>query len=157
VGLDLLTVDKGCIIQPPHSYELFRWEQLLNHSTPTHCPKVIIKVWSSNVQKWEKGPSGKACRECWRERGYTSRFCHVDATQVGGAIQQIRFLAVWVKDGWASYWNWPEFEKDLFHTCSMSNLLTPPGLVLHHDYAMPPLTEHTPDTHIHPMPNRPQS
>jgi hypothetical protein len=54
-------------------------------------------------------------------------------------------------------WNWPEFEKDLFHTRSMSNLLTPPGLVSCRDYATPPLMEHIPDARVHPMPNRPQS
>jgi hypothetical protein len=62
-----------------------------------------------------------------------------------------------VQEGWASYWNWLEFEKNLFHTRSMSNMLTPPGLVLRHDYATPPLTEHIPDARVHPMPNRPQS
>jgi hypothetical protein len=155
--VDLLTVDKGCIIQPPHIYELFWCKQLLNHTTPTLCTKVVIEVWSSNSQTWEKGPAGKGCQECWRERGYTSWFRHVDATQVRGAVQQIRFLAIRVKEGWASYWNWPEFEKDLFHTHSMSNLLTPPGLVSCCDYATPPLTEHIPDARVHPMPNRPQS
>jgi hypothetical protein len=81
----------------------------------------------------------------------------VDATQVGGAIQKIRFLAIRVKEGWASYWNWPEFEKDLFPTGSMPNLLTPPELVSRHDYATSLWTEHIPDARVHPMPNRPQS
>jgi hypothetical protein len=88
--VDLLTVDKGCLIHPPHSYELSRWEQLLNHtSTSTLCPKVVIKVWSSNVQMWKKGPARKACQERWRERGYTSRFRCVDATQVGLELARI--------------------------------------------------------------------
>jgi hypothetical protein len=44
------------------------------------------------------------------------------------------------------------------YTRSMSNLLTPPGLVSHRDYAIPPLTEHIPDARVHPsMPNRLQS
>jgi hypothetical protein len=94
--VDLLTVDKGCITQPPHGYEINRWEDLLNHTDQELRPKVVIEIWSSNVQTWEKGPAGKACRERWRERerGYVSRFRRVDTTQVGGAIH------------WQQMWLW---------------------------------------------------
>lgn len=101
--VDLLIVDKGCITQPPHGYKSNRWEDLLNHTNQELSPKVVIKMWSSNLQTWEKGPAGKACQERWRERAYVSWFRRVDATQVGGAIQQVRFIPVRVKDGWALY------------------------------------------------------
>ena len=155
--VDLLTVDKGCITQPPHGYELSRWETLLDHTAPEGRPKVVVEVWSSNAQTWEKGPAGKACRERWRERGYVSRFRRVDATQVGGAIQQVRFIAVRVKEGWASFWQWPAFEKDAFHVRSMSNLLTPPGLVSARDYGSPTGNCFIPDARVDPMPNRPHA
>jgi hypothetical protein len=60
VELDLLTVDQGCIAQPLYGYELNRWEDLLNHADQERRPKVVIKIWSSNSQTWEKGPAGKA-------------------------------------------------------------------------------------------------
>jgi hypothetical protein len=152
-----LTVDKGCITQPPHGYEINRWEDLLNHTDQELRPKVVIEIWSSNAQTWEKGPAGKACRERWRERerGYVSRFRRVDTTQVGGAIQQVRFISVRVKEEWASYWQWPEFEKDAFQVRSMSNLLTPPGLVAARDYGTLARSCYIPDARTEPMPNRP--
>ena len=155
--VDLLTVDKGCVTQPPHGYELTRWEDLLNHTDQESRPKVVVEIWASNAQTWEKGPAGKACRERWRERGYSSRFRRVDATQVGGAIQQVRFLAVRVQEDWASYWHWPDFEKDSFQVRSMSKLLTPPGLVSVRDYRTPAGPCYLPDARTDPMPNRPKA
>ncbi len=155
--VDLLTVDKGCVTQPPHGYELTRWEDLLNHTDQESRPKVVVEIWASNAQTWEKGPAGKACRERWRERGYSSRFRRVDATQVGCAIQQVRFLAVRVQEDWASYWQWPDFEKDSFQVRSMSNLLTPPGLVSVRDYRTPAGPCYLPDARTDPMPNRPKA
>jgi hypothetical protein len=136
-SVGLLTVDKGCIAQPPHGHESNRWEDLLNHTPWGLRPKVVIEIWSSNAQTWEKGPAGKVCRERWRERGHVSRFRRVDATQVGGAIQQVRFIAVRAKEGWASCWQWPVFEKDAFQVRSMSSLLTFPGLVSARDCGSP--------------------
>ena len=85
--VDLLTVDKGCITQSPHGYELSQWETLLDHTAQEVQPKVVVEIWLSNAQPWEKGPAGKACWERWPERGYASRFRRVDATQVGCVIQ----------------------------------------------------------------------
>jgi hypothetical protein len=159
--VDLLTVDRGCLTRAPHGYEINRWEDLLNHTDKANRPKVVVEIWASNAQTWERGPAGKVCRVRWQDRGYVSRFRRVDATQVGGAIQQVRFVAVRIQEDWASYWNWPEFEKDSGHVRSMSNLLTPPGLVSFRDYGTPGVAgtpsqgAYVPDARTEPMPNRP--
>jgi hypothetical protein len=158
--VDLLTVDRGCRTRAPHGYEIYRWEDLLNHTDKANRPKVVVEIWASNAQTWERGPAGKVCRVRWQDRGYVSRFRRVDATQVGGAIQQVRFVAVRIQKDWASYWNWPEFEKDSGHVRSMSNLLTPPGLVSFRDYGTPGVAgtpsqgAYVPDARTEPMPNR---
>jgi hypothetical protein len=105
----------------PHGYEINRWEDLLNHTDKANRPKVVFEIWASNAQTWERGPAGKVCRVWWQDRGYVSRFRRVDATQVGGAIQQVWFVAVRIQEDWASYWNWPEFEKDSSHVRSIWN------------------------------------
>jgi hypothetical protein len=89
-----------------------------------------------------------------------SRFQRVDATQVGGAIQKLRFVFVRVKEEWALHWHWPKFEKDASLVWSrMYNLLTPPGLESsHHDCGAPAAdAAYVAGSHICPMPTRPQS
>ena len=47
--VNLFTVDKGYITQPPHGHELSRWEALLDHTDQEVQPKVVVEIWSSNA------------------------------------------------------------------------------------------------------------
>ena len=40
----LFSMDKDCITQPPHGYEIKRWEDLLNHIDKENCPKVVTEI-----------------------------------------------------------------------------------------------------------------
>ncbi len=70
----------------------------------------------------------------WEELGYTTRCRTVQATDVGGAIQQEKLITARVQQEWGHAWKWDpeEAQPDLIRP--MSNLLTPPGLVPYKAY-----------------------
>jgi hypothetical protein len=58
--------------------------------------------------------------------GYTTT-CHViNATEIGGAINQERLIVARVHHFWGHLWRWGQFEAGQEVTCPMRNLLTPP-------------------------------
>ena len=52
----------------------------------------------------------------------------MNATNVGGAIQQVRLMVVRVANFLEKYWDWKFFDSGI-RPRPMSNLLTPPGLL----------------------------
>ena len=125
--VDLLVVDQGTNTQPPNQYSRNPWEEVVEASTPPNKPKVVVEAWPATAQLWSKGPMNKACVTRWQKQGYTSHCKLVRATEVGGAIRQIRLIIARVAKN--RNWNWDCIDRDPDLIRPMSNLLTPPGLV----------------------------
>jgi hypothetical protein len=129
--IDLLVVDQGHMNRPPGtttSERPSKWEQIVQNVPDEVRPKVVIESWPEKAIGWMEGPMAKSARIRWRKLGYVSRFQRVDATTIGGAIEQACLLVIRITTSIQHLWMWRT--KDLFGLKRpMSNLLTPPGLV----------------------------
>lgn len=149
--VDLLVVDRGFQLEPPHDYRHLPWEELVTGTPQERRPEVIIEVWGPSSHLWGKGPMNKACVSRWANKGFQSYCRMVRAVDVGGAIRQNRLIIARVKSG--RTWNWDTMERGAEVIRPMSNLLTPPGLVRKSSYVEPP-SYAVPDAMTDPMPNR---
>jgi hypothetical protein len=130
--VDLLTVERGFSNEPPLTCERDTWEKLVSRTEKSKQPRVIIETWPPNAQLWTKGPTCKSTVTRWHEMDYVSRHKRIDATNVGGAINQSHLLIAQVKREWSHLWVWSAEETKIGASRPMSNLLTPPGLVGSH-------------------------
>lgn len=127
--VDLLTIEQGHLTTPPPKYQRTSWEDLVEFS-PKECrPRVLIETWPGTAQMWRQGPVCKGHTSVWAEMGYTTRCRLINATEVGGAIQQERLIVARVHAHWEHLWSWDNIEAGQEVLRPMSNLLTPPGLV----------------------------
>ena len=149
--VDLLTVERGFATKPPLKYERDAWEKLISRTEKSNQPRVIIEAWPPNAQLWTKGPTCKSTTTRWHEMDYVTRCKRIDATNVGGAINQSRLLVARVKREWVHLWVWSTEETEFDTPRPMSNLLTPPGLVGSHKYVEGRRGD--PIAIIHPMPS----
>jgi hypothetical protein len=151
--VDLLVVDRSHVTKPPLEYRMERCEEIVEATFVSCRPRVVLEVYPPGAQLWDKGPASKVSRTRWAERGYVSRFRRVNATQVGGAISQVRLLVSRVQLHYAPGWVWGEGEDEAFTPRPMSNLLTPPGMVRASSYGTPPGS--IPSAFTDPMPATP--
>jgi hypothetical protein len=127
--VDLLAVESGYLKTPPTKYSRTAWSTLVE-GTPQECqPRVVIETWPASAQMWRQGPICKSHTTVWKEMRYTTRCCVVNATEVGGAINQERLIVARVHRFWDHLWRWGQFESGQEVTRPMSNLLTLAGLV----------------------------
>jgi hypothetical protein len=84
-----------------------------------HSPyNVVIKIWLSNAQMWEKA---RTCRKSLSKALVGTRLVYILFVTSGchiswrGYSAKVNCVAFGLKEEWASYWNWPEFEKDSFY------------------------------------------
>jgi hypothetical protein len=80
-----------------------------------------------------------------------SRYKRINATNVGGAINQSRLLVARVKREWSHLWVWGTEETEIDIPRPMSNLLIPPGLVGSHKYVSGRSGD--PIAIVHPVPS----
>jgi hypothetical protein len=99
--VDLLTVERGFSTKPPLKYERDTWEKLISRTEKKNQPREVIEAWPPNAQLWTKGPTCKGTMTRWHEMDYVSRYKRIDATNVGGAINQSRLLIARVKKEWS--------------------------------------------------------
>jgi hypothetical protein len=90
--LDLLVVERGTFHQPPSTLERRPRENLVYQANVINRPKVVIKVWASLAQVWNRGPMSKACVSRWKTHDYVTHCRLIKETSVGGVIQQDRLL-----------------------------------------------------------------
>jgi hypothetical protein len=151
--VDLLVVEQGHIQRPPSSAAEQNWEALIAATPISKRPRVVIESWGSGADLWEKGPTTKGSQSRWSKLGYTSRCRRVNASHVGGAINQVRFLVARVQDAYAPLWSWKAYPSPPPPARPMGNLLTPPGLVRKSAYCQ--LEIDSPMDTLDPMPSYP--
>ena len=125
--VDLLTIDQGHRKRPPSHAQGLTREWIEEIETTKHAPKYVVESWPGASAIWRAGPLCKAETTRWEQAGYTSTGRLIRATDIGGALQQARYLIIRTKQG-AKLPRWPLIHKPA-HERPMSNLLTPPGLV----------------------------
>ena len=129
----LLVVERGHIIKPSKVHQVERWEQMIDNTTTSKRPQIVVEIWTGSAQLWTHGPTAKSSITRWRERGFGTRCRRVSALQTGGAIHQIRLIVVRLNKGWEHQWAWAHLPSPV-PMRPMSNLLTPPGLVPRNQY-----------------------
>ena len=130
--VDLLVVEKSSIQKAPEATQVANaHEKMIEGASEGNRPSLVVETWRGNAQLWTYGPMGKLCVIRWVQMGYYSRCKRVEATQVGGAINQDRLIVVRVRTGAGlPEWKWQNLERsDSGVQRPMSNLLTPPGLL----------------------------
>ena len=111
--VDLLAVENGYLKTPPIKYSRTAWTNLVE-GTPQECrPRVVVETWPASAQMWRQGPICKAHTTVWKEMGYTTRCRVVNATEVGGAVNQERLIVARVHVHWDHLWRWGRFEAGL--------------------------------------------
>jgi hypothetical protein len=100
--VDLLTVERGSLRSPSCSTNI--WEKLVSKTETSKRPRVILESWPPNAQLWTKGPTCKSTTTRWNELDFVSQCKRVDATKVGGAINQSRLLVARVRKDWSHLW-----------------------------------------------------
>ena len=125
-----------------------RWEEEIETTSEAKRPKVIFESWKESATLWKGGPTSKLAVSIWKGRGYYTRSRVVNATEVGGAIQQQRLLVARLHYT-APKWEWPAPETG--PTRSMENHLTPDAL-LRPKYLTNPCRTLPPHYQTHPMP-----
>ena len=105
----------------------------MEHTQASHRPKVILECWKTSAITWAHGPFTKACLARWTHKGYESSLKLLHGLDVGSATNHHRLMIVRVAKDLMPLWNWPDSPRRTPHR-SMSNLLTPPGLVPKHLY-----------------------
>eukprot|EP00532_Pseudo-nitzschia_australis_P008187 CAMPEP_0168163876 /NCGR_PEP_ID=MMETSP0139_2-20121125/620_1 /TAXON_ID=44445 /ORGANISM="Pseudo-nitzschia australis, Strain 10249 10 AB" /LENGTH=206 /DNA_ID=CAMNT_0008080821 /DNA_START=177 /DNA_END=794 /DNA_ORIENTATION=- len=131
--VDLLVLELASIIRPHKNLEASAWEALVATTQIQLWPKVILECWIGPAISWSQGPMSKLAVTWWSELGYAS-FCKVlQATEIDGALFQVRLLVAPIQTESSQQWVWPlTMTHQGVHP--MSNLLTPPGLVPQHLY-----------------------
>lgn len=154
--VDLLVVERGHIQRSPRSPQVEEWEKLVAATPLAKRPTLIVETWRPNALVWSSGPTSKSSLTRWRQLGYASRCKRVCATQVGGAITQVKLLVLRIAEPKSAGWTWPAEEAASTEVRPMSNLLTPPGLVGWNKYIRnrPDLEEQALDVLTSPMPNQ---
>lgn len=104
-----------------------RVEQALAVTDVSDRPLYVCEAWNCGAPMWTLGPVSKLVNERWKKLGYLTHCRWVQATQVGGAIDQSRLLVVRVSRSTGTPWEWDRSVNTLPRP--MSNLLTPPGLI----------------------------
>ena len=116
-------------------------------------PRLVIEIWDPAASTWDHGPLSKGIRTRWLAQRYRT-FCKtLSATEVGGAIDQCRLLVVrqhTLDERDHGVWSWPATHPGDTPR-SMSNLLTPDGLVPPHLFLRRPV-QHTWDPAHDAMP-----
>ena len=122
---DLVFLERGRSPEQNYTEEPL-WERNLGPDWKGTC---LIESWPPRAALWRHGPVSKVAATRWEGRGYTTHCRVINATQVGGALQQERLLVVrWSKQT-SLPWTWAAEEPLHTPVRPMSNLLTPPGLV----------------------------
>ena len=128
--VDVFVVERGHIINEEKKDSTLGWRSVVQETSIGRRPGLIVESWDSRALLWGCSPVSKIEKVRWAENGYVSRYQVVRATQVGGAIRQERLLVVRIQNALSPYWRWDHLVKTTEQQeRSMSNLLTPPGLV----------------------------
>ena len=143
--VDLLVIERGHHSKASGIIRSETWEEMAG-STPTDKrPQIVLEAWRSDIQVWKYRPMCKPTVTRWLKLGYQSHCKFVNATAIGGAVDQDRALVIRVRSEEANAnsgeWKWDQWDHNLSVIRPMSNLLVPPGLV-----------HRTPKWHSHPMP-----
>ncbi|CAJ1956285.1 unnamed protein product [Cylindrotheca closterium] len=151
--VDLLVIERSHYCRPTKTPRKEEWELLISGTPPLQRPRIVIESWQADAQLWKFGPVSKASWKQWEDLGYGTQSKTIDATAVGGAINQRRLLVIRTAADLGPRWTWDNLDRDLTVIRPMGNLLTPPGLVprdrfRHHD------SGHAPDSQRDPMPPR---
>ena len=138
--VETLAVERDHMIRPSkiqgdHPRE--NWEKLIDKTRECAQPKVVIEMWNENATGWEHGPMSKGHKIRWTEREYVSRYRHVNAVNIRGAIQHARLIVLRLKVEWNKRFMWRPFTENP-QPRSMGNLLTPPGLLSRKSRVSPP-------------------
>ena len=153
--VDLLVVERGDITAPPPAATAgpSHWELLITHCTPAQRPTVVIETWQGRASLWPEGPSGKATVKRWSILGYITRCRVIQASAIGGAINQERLVVVRLLPIMDTVWSWPSLHPAGLPR-AMGNLLTPPGLLPPGTFTrkLPPHVNHTSDPQLDCMP-----
>jgi hypothetical protein len=152
--VDLLVVERGTFHHPPTSLESSPWENLVNTTTVSNRPKVVIEIWAPPAQLWNRGPMSKSCVSRWKAHDYITHCRLTKATSIGGAIQQDRLLITRVHKAYDESWRWDSNDRAPDVIRPMGNLLTPPGLVNPRHYVQHPSPDRLPNALRDPMPGR---
>ena len=131
--VDLLVVERSSDSKCPPVGHIFPWERTVEQTKPDHRPKVVLECWKTSAITWTNGPFTKACLARWSQHGYESSLKLLHGLDVGSATNHHRLMIVRVAKDLMPLWNWPDSPRKTPHR-SMSNLLTPPGLVQKHLY-----------------------
>jgi hypothetical protein len=130
--VDMLVVEKSMMSKSPDATQLASPHLgMVKNAKELNRPTLIVESWQGSAQLWTYGPMGKATVTSWDHLGYYSRCKRVEATQVGGAIDQSRLIVVRIRrSSNITEWRWQDLEKsDSQVRRPMSNLLTPSGLL----------------------------
>ena len=82
---------------------------------------------------WANGPTTKGCLARWSQQGYDSSLKLLHGLDIGSATNHHRLMIVRVQKDLIPLWYWPDSPLITPHR-SMSNLLTPLGLIPRHLY-----------------------
>jgi hypothetical protein len=118
-------------------------------STRGHKPRLVVEFWPAAAAVHEDGPMHKSTCQQWLILEYQSRCRLLNATQIGGSVDQDVLLVVRVHDSYTGGWDWPQTTKCALQP--MVNCLRPCEIpqAAHHNI---PTNMRVPHEDIDPMP-----
>ena len=131
--VDLLVVERSSDSKCPPVGHIFLSERTVERTQASHRPKVVLECWKTSAITWTNGPFTKAYQARWAQHGYESSLKLLHGLDVGSATNHYHLMIDRVAKSLMPLWNWPDSPHKTPYR-SMSNLLTPPGLVPKHLY-----------------------
>ena len=127
--VDLLVIERGHHSKASGIIRSETWEEMVG-STPTDKrPQIVLEAWRSDIQVWKYRPMCKPTVTRWLKLGYQSHYKFVNATAIGGAVDQDRALVIRVRSEEANAnsgeWKWDQWDHNLSVIRPMSNLSGP--------------------------------
>jgi hypothetical protein len=90
--VEVLVVERGHIHRAHSEPIEERWEILVSRTKEQNRPCIVIETWDASASTWYNGPAGPPSKVRWEALGYSTRMRVINATNVGGAIDQRRLI-----------------------------------------------------------------
>ena len=137
--VDLLAVERGAYGRPTLGEDItLLWRELVGQCPPDRRPATVVEMWSGGASMWENGPLSKGTLKKWARLGYGSRGKVLGAQEIGGALDQKRYVVIRSQRVELLQRPWPDVHPPE-QVRPMSNLLTPPGLVPKREWRRAPI------------------
>ena len=135
--VDLLVIEQCSQSESLPTGAVYSWETAIGKTKIDNRPQVILESWGTACTTWSRGPVTKECITRWSQMGYETSLKLLRGLDVGSATRHNRVMVVRIRKDVKHRWHWPSVPLET-PVRTMSNLLTPPGLVPKYKYIKKP-------------------